>query len=402
MNGLMAGSSAAEHSDAGGQDVVQALAESRRSFAAFLDALGDPVVILGLDGRVRRSNVALRRRLGFAAAELLGRSFSELFAHSARGEADQLLTQARSGARRFATLTLATKGGSPVPVECTLWLDAWNGESCIYATLQDLTPEKEVEQRFDRLFRNSHEMMLVVTLPGCRVADGNGTFFSKLGYARDEMLGASLLELPAFPQPRPIEAALTELRRVGHIQQLELSLRTRGGRALEGLVSGELITIQGMEYALVVVDDVTVQRQAQRTLLEHQRAKAELEERRAHLQGCLDAACVGTWTWERDSAHIRLDPQACAALGLHAGRFDGLYETFLRALHPEDRAVLQCALSEGAEKGSPLEPVVRAVWPDGSVHQLVLRGQRAPADGERPASSVQGALWEWADRTRAT
>ncbi len=106
--------------------------------------------------------------------------------------------------------------------------------------------------------------------------------------------------------------------------------------------------------------------------LEYWRSRSD-EEVRYRL--ALDAARIGTWTWDPDTNVVEWDPQMEACYGLAPGAFDGTLDAYLRCVHPDDRNAVSAMVVRARDSGGPLTFEHRAIWPDGSVHWLEARGR---------------------------
>jgi PAS domain S-box-containing protein len=99
---------------------------------------------------------------------------------------------------------------------------------------------------------------------------------------------------------------------------------------------------------------------------------ANLAER--HLALAMDAARLGSWTWDLTSGVANWDRRLEEMHGLRPGTFGGTFEDWVRLLHPDDRdgciAQFQAVLAEPG----PFVLRHRSVWPDGSIHTIESRG----------------------------
>ncbi len=101
---------------------------------------------------------------------------------------------------------------------------------------------------------------------------------------------------------------------------------------------------------------------------------------RVRYELALDAARIGTWTWDPSTDRVEWDAQMAACFGMAADSFDGSFAAYLEAIHPDDRDRVAALVGTARDTGSPLTFEHRAIWPDGSVHWLEARGRdvRAP------------------------
>lgn len=88
----------------------------------------------------------------------------------------------------------------------------------------------------------------------------------------------------------------------------------------------------------------------------------------------LEAARLGTWTWDMVGGTTTWDARLEELHGLAAGSFGGTYEDWLAALYPDDRAECRARVERALADPGPYLLLHRTVWPDGSVHSVECRG----------------------------
>ena len=140
----------------------------------------------------------------------------------------------------------------------------------------------------------------------------------------------------------------TVLRRDGDPVRVSMT----GGPVYDG--DGQLVAI------LAASEDVTEQR-----VLE-QRA-ADLAK---HLDLALEAGGLGTFRWDIATGATEWDARTEAQFGFAPGSFDGTYETWAKAIPPDDRDSVLRRVADAVEAGGAYSVEHRVVWSDGSVHWL--------------------------------
>ena len=127
--------------------------------------------------------------------------------------------------------------------------------------------------------------------------------------------------------------------------------------------------IKGADHAAIgvscLVQDVTDQRQVQ----------VALEKSDERLELSLDAASIGTWTWNLiDGTHF-LDSRMLAISGMTSAERTGVMEDdFIRNLYPDDEAMVTEAVRRSLEEGAPYNVSYRIIRrDDGEIRHVNAR-----------------------------
>ncbi len=203
----------------------------------------------------------------------------------------------------------------------------------------------------------------------------NRRFCDISGYRADELIGANhrLLKSghhePAFYQQMWQELA------AGRSWNGEICNRRKSGELywVAATIVPEL-DATGMVCRYVSVrTDITAARQAQQQAL-----AAEERYRRAQR-----FANLGSWDLDLRTNALYWSERIAPLFGYPEGQLATSYENFLAAVHPDDRAGLVAAVNNSIAQGTAYEYEHRCVWPDGSVHWLLERGDvTRDADGQ--------------------
>ena len=338
------------HYQAVGVDITErveakrALEESEANFRSFFESMSDVVTVATPEGRVVQTNSAATRLLGYTAEELSGMPVVDMHPEALRGEAAVLLGELLRGERAVCPLPLGHKDGGHVPVETRVWRGRWSGEDCIFGISKDLSAEQEAQQRFERVFRHNPALMALSELPGRRFVDVNDAWLNGLGYARSEVIGKSSRELGLTPEQERLDSAAGALYTDGCIPGIEIQVRRKDGRLLDGIFSGELLSSQGREYFLTVMIDVTGYRAAERRLADERR----------RMEQVIGATRAATWEWNVETGEMVCNAMWAEQLGYRPVELAGLrIEDWERLLHPVDRPRWRARLEEHFSGAAP-------------------------------------------------
>ncbi len=106
----------------------------------------------------------------------------------------------------------------------------------------------------------------------------------------------------------------------------------------------------------------------------------------------LQAAELGTWTWDMASAHTVWDARLEALHGLPPGGFGGTFDDWVASLHPDDRAECLERVQRALEEPGPYVLLHRTIWPDGSVHWIECRGRVMVDENGAPTGTIGVAM----------
>jgi len=267
-----------------------ALRESEANFRAFFESMTDLIFVCSLAGRIVFTNSAVSRTLSYSPEELNAMQVFDVHPADHQAEAEAIFDAMIRGERDSCPLPLACKNGSLVPAETRVWLGKWNGEACIFGFSKNLTAELEAQQRFEHLFRGNPSLMALSILPERRFFDANDAFLNTLGYVRNEVIGRTSSELNLFPDSQQHDAIAEQLQTAKRVTGIELQVRSADGTIFHGLFSGEIIQIQGQEYFLTVMIDITARKRAEDALQQMNRQLAAATATATELAGKADLA----------------------------------------------------------------------------------------------------------------
>src|SRR5262249_30822136 len=121
----------------------------------------------------------------------------------------------------------------------------------------------ESEARFSAAFHASPALIGIL-----RVSDGkyvlvNDAHLNWLGYAREEVLWRTCLELGIWDEPGERDLLLKDMRALGSFRQRECRWRNRRGEHFTVLLSVETITLNRTPHMLLMALDITQRKRAE-------------------------------------------------------------------------------------------------------------------------------------------
>ena len=128
------------------------------------------------------------------------------------------------------------------------------------------------EEKFAKAFRAAPLLISLTDLSTGRWVDVNEEALRLTGFSRYEVVGHAAVEIGWITEEDRVRLR-EELQAHGRIAEMEMNFRAKDGRKIIGLISGELISVQGRDCLLVVTIDITERRRIE---AERERLQAEL------------------------------------------------------------------------------------------------------------------------------
>ena len=300
----------------------------RENFISFFNAVDDMIVVAALTGEIIHGNRIVIQKLGYSSREIMNMKVIDLHYAEHRREAEEICASMFKGDLDFCPLPLKTKAGKIIPAETRVWFGKWDGQDCVFVISKDLSKEQENLQKFNKLFNSNPSPMAVTRLPEETITDVNNAFLNLLGYARTEIIGRTSCELGLFCEPEQPKEALKKLLNEGQITNLEMKVRCKDGKILDGLFSGELIENQGVNYLLTVMLDQTA----------HKQSEEALRKSEARWQFALYGAGDGVWDFDVVTKRVFFSDQWKAMLGYASHEIGDSFAEWESRVHPEDLA----------------------------------------------------------------
>ncbi|MCK6394709.1 response regulator [Zoogloea sp.] len=157
--------------------------------------------------------------------------------------------------------------------------------------IQSQRAQADSEQRYRTAFQTTLDAVAITTLADGVYIDVNQAFVDITGYARDEIIGHSSLELGIWANPEDRKAFSEKLRNSQTRLQLEARFRKKGGEIFWGTFSVSPMMINGVPGLLSITRDITASKAAQDELARHRDSLEQLvEARTAELSRAKEAA----------------------------------------------------------------------------------------------------------------
>ncbi len=261
------------------QHTLQALQESEERFRNLFDFA--PIAYQSLDqnGRYTFINNELCKLLGYEKDEIIGQSFAAFFQDEYVGLFPERFSCFLKEGNIENELPLLRKDGRKITVilRGTVQKDHTGKFVQTHCILFDITERKRMEEelresreRYQSLFENAGDAILVHEADGGKFIDVNSIACQRLGYTREEFLEMTLRDLGT---PRQAALAGHRIQRVqehGH-HTFESEHKHKRGWILPVEVVSHKINYSGKEVFLSIARDLSEREQAQKALRESEK-----------------------------------------------------------------------------------------------------------------------------------
>jgi PAS domain S-box-containing protein len=318
--------------------------ESEARYRIVAETASDGLISIDEDSKILFANPATERIFGHKVEEVIGQKLTMLMPEYLRAVHEAGLARyVETGKRHLNWEHIEVAGlhanGYEFPLELSFGESNQNGKRVFIGIARDITERKiaqtilsESEERFAKAFNASPLILTISSLKNGRIIEVNDTFVEVSGFARQEAVGRTTLELGLWTNTTERTEELKTIKRVGKLRNVEYSFRNRSGEELIGLLSAERIEIGGESFALTVVQDITLRKQTEQALLERERlallnsdvsfALIQNNSLQDILRACteavvkhLDAAFARVWTLNKESNMLEL--QTSSGMYIH-------------------------------------------------------------------------------------
>ena len=143
----------------------------------------------------------------------------------------------------------------------------------IQAVGRDITARKEAErelqesnQQFSTVFHASPVAIAISDMETGAFIDVNDSFLEMCGYERTEVIGHTSLDLGLWHIADHRAELMRALREHGRVQQFETAFRYKSGQIGHLLLAGELIELNGRQYMIGMLSDITARKKTEMAL----------------------------------------------------------------------------------------------------------------------------------------
>lgn len=169
--------------------------------------------------------------------------------------------------------------------------------SCAIQRNRAVEELRRSERKFATIFQAAPVLLDISKPIGGEIINVNDSLLATCGYKRNEMGSRTDQELCIWETPADRDKVVRALLEQGPVRDLEINFRDKSGQPVIGLMSAELIEIDGEKFMLSLVKDITEQK---RTEEENRLLIATLASRASELESTNEELAAFNYTVSHD------------------------------------------------------------------------------------------------------
>jgi len=353
-----------------------ALHNIEQSYHNLFHTVTEAIYIQDQDGYFIDVNKGAEKMYGYCREEFIGRTPAFL---SAPGKNDMvyitnlIAKTFTSGKSQQFEFWGKRKGGEIFLKEVICNKGIYCGKEVLITTARDISKRRlaemalrESEEKFVKIFHLSPDVILLTRVADGVIVDINERAFDLGGYKREDVIGKTTLELEGWSGLPDRNQYVNLLSKYGRVINYEKKFKIKSGETKHATISGELIELNGEQFILTVIHDIT----------DRKKAEEEIKESEARWQFALEGAREGVWDWDTQTNKVFYSGNWKAMLGFSEDEIGDTLSEWDKRVHPDDKEAVYANMNRHFKGELPYyESEHRLLCKDGSYKWILDRGK---------------------------
>ncbi len=261
----------------------QALIESEKKYRLLAENATDFIATFTPGLKVTYASPAVKRLLGYSPEEFQALDLSEILTRESYemmyGFHKIRMEKVNNGQdwhyQNRVEIEVRHKSGHMVHVEyiSTPLVNEEGHFKGVLTNARDISKRKQAEktlrtseERFAKIFRSSPEPIMITRISDGKIWDVNKAFYKVLKYEYEDIIGKKTSDIRLWPDPKYRERYFEKLFKTGRLENVELQFLDKYGNLKTGIISSEIIEIDGEDHVISVSRDLTERKQVEEQL----------------------------------------------------------------------------------------------------------------------------------------
>jgi hypothetical protein len=185
------------------------------------------------------------------------------------------------------------------------------------------------------------------------------------GYSNEQLENKSIIELHIWEREDDRQRLTEALNQTGVLNNLESRFLHRDGHAIDVLISGCVVDMQGEAMVVSTIRDISARKKAENDLMMSRQRLRDLQR----------LAGLATWSYDTRTEELVWSDEAFRLSGRDPALGPPSSDEFFDMIHEEDREMLRDTIDASLASGLAYELTVRQILGDGEYGDLLLKGQ---------------------------
>lgn len=234
---------------------------------------------------------------------------------------------------------------------------------------------RESESRFRLAFQTNPDAISLTSLNQGRYIDVNSGFTQITGYAAEEIIGKTSVEINIWCDYEARRKLLETIQANGYVINYEAQFRMKQGEIFTGLMSAAIMKINEEDVLLSITKNITDLKNIQSDLVKSKQS----------LQLALEGGGLGMWDWNIHTNKVIFSQLVADMLGYELSELEPVFDFWKSLIHPDD--------VDGVMKSLQLHL-------DGMTEHYEHEYRVVARDGNWKWISDRGKVLEWDDKDR--
>lgn len=245
--------------------------------------LSDGIIIIDNTGIIRLWNPAMEKLTGIAQRSAAGQMFDDLLSrllYQNDRENDkydkilrpvtELIRSGNSGSEQVTRFRIKSVDGVIKFISAVFFVKQHDNEVLICAVVREIPDKNSVlrisEEEYSRSFHLAPISLTITTVASGTVVEVNDEFLRNTGYAREEVIGRTVMDINIWETLELRERIISPVRNGIPVKNMEIVFRHKNGDLHDYIFSAEPIRVDGTDCIISNFFDITERKKLEEAL----------------------------------------------------------------------------------------------------------------------------------------